>query len=236
MRHFSPDARRVTVSGQPAAVKTLPLVLPPEYQALLAQTSASGRLPNPHDEIVAPHDETLLGAPSAVPAFRLLSPVNVTIMLDKPVFLWEPTHAISTPVTYSIAIYDRSYRKVAESGQIAATQWQVEAPLKRGGLYSWSLTVHSSHVVVRIPVPPQSEVLFKVMELKAENQLQSDQTKYGDNHLLMAALFARAGDLDAAKRQLDTLAALDPQSTLVPRLRQSLGQMQGLPADTNSAQ
>lgn len=234
MGHFSTGAHREIASGQPAAVKFLPPVLPSEYQALLAQTSASGRLPNPHDGIVAAHDETLLGTQSAAPSFRLLSPVNVTIMSDKPVFLWEPTHATGTTVTYSVAVYDRSYRKVAESGPITTTQWQVEAPLKRGGLYSWSLTVHSSHAIVRIPVPPQSEVLFKVMELKTENQLQSDQEKYGDNHLLMAALFARAGDLDAAKGQLDALAAIDPQSALVPRLRRSLAQMQDSPDLSNS--
>jgi hypothetical protein len=239
VQHFSLNSlnrMQESSSAVPVALQPSKPMIPQEYQDLLAETAASGRLPVPIDVTGKQETETLLGTPSSESAFRLLSPVNVTIMSDRPVFRWEPTHNSKNAVTYSVAIYDRSYQKIAESQPTTSTEWQIESPLKRGYVYRWFLTVRSAHTVVRIPVPPQREVDFKVMEQTAENQLQTDQSKYGDNHLLMAVLFARAGDLDSAKRELDAVAPLNPQAELAHRLQQTLAESRDFGGDLKKLQ
>ena len=205
-------------SAQVADVTPAP-TLPPEYQALVAQTTTTGRLPISDAVAGAQKDEILLGEKIQPPPFRVLSPNNVVVLDDRPVFTWQPA---SGAASYKVAVYDSHYRKVAESDVLHAATWQSSVPLKRDALYSWSVTAVTSRGVVRTPAPPQPEVHFKVMSAVVAQRLHAASEQYPDQHLLLAALYAKEGDLGLASCQLDALAKSDPTSDLVKNLRASL--------------
>ena len=210
---------------QPAAVvptsapQVASVALPAEYQALVAQTTATGKLPISDAMAGAQKDEILLGEKVQPPPFRVLSPANVVVLDDRPVFTWQPAAGATG---YKVAVYDRQYRKVVESDTVTTASWRPSVSLKRDAVYSWSITAVTAHGNVRTPAPPQPEVHFRVMSEAKAQHLQAIGAQFPEQHLLLASLYAKEGDLGMAKCQLDVLEKKDPNSTLIKSLEASL--------------
>jgi hypothetical protein len=56
-------------------------------------------------------------------------------------------------------------------------------------------------------------------------RLSDARRRFPNSHLLLAALYARAGALEEARAELKILGSADPGSTLVPQLEKSLDRM-----------
>jgi anti-sigma factor RsiW len=155
---------------------------------------------------------------------RLFGPVGTRVLSARPVFRWS---AVPGAVGYQIAVYDAAdFSKVAESPVLTKTAWQASTDLPRGKTLLWQVTTTFSEESERepllTPAPPAPEARFVALS-ETEAQAVSAQTaKAADSPLARAAVYAEAGLLDDAERELDTLIAANPKEPLVRKLRDSL--------------
>ena len=143
--------------------------------------------------------------------------MGTAVMTDRPTFRWKPVAGASR---YVVAIFDENFNQVAASPAITAAEWQLDQPLPRGRVYNWQVSATVGGKTVHSPVPPAPEARFQVAPPEAVAQIESARREHPANHLLLAALYARAGALDDAAAELDGLAATDPATagTLRDRL------------------
>ena len=76
---------------------------------------------------------------------------------------------------------------------------------------------------MKAPVPPAPEARFQVVSAETAAEIDSARREHPANHLLLAVLYARAGALDDAAGEIESLAATDPAAAA--SLRASLDRM-----------
>lgn len=188
-------------------------------------------------EFTGQKTETMLGAPLTGASFKVLSPVSLVSIDDRPTFRWE---ALNGATGYRVVIYGEGYQKVAESPILNETAWQTPVALPRGAVYTWSVTANLPHGTVHSPAPPQPEAIFKVISAEEATELQASAQEHAGDPLLLAALYARAGAIVEAQAQIDKLAGENPNNALVAQLKASLAESQTAqapsPIKTNAAQ
>ncbi|HXA48783.1 MAG TPA: hypothetical protein VNV86_00695 [Candidatus Acidoferrum sp.] len=162
----------------------------------------------------------LLGGAGESKTFDLTAPIGTSVTSDRPTFRWQ---ALPGATRYVVSVFDESFRRVAESPAIGATEWQPSSPLPRGRIYIWQVTATVAGEAVRSPVPPAPEARFQVAGPGVAASIQEARRSHPGNHLLLAVLLARNGALDETAMELDELAATDP--AIAQSLRESLAQI-----------
>ncbi len=160
----------------------------------------------------------LLGPASPV-HFDLISPVGTAVLDDRPVFRWQPLHGATS---YVVSVFDEHFEKVAESPVLTGTDWRPAKPLPRGGMLNWQVAAKIAGVNVHSPAPPAGEARFEVASREVADHIEEMRRTHPGNPLLMAVLFARAGDLDDAQ---EALRAMDSDSA--QHFKESLQKMRG---------
>jgi hypothetical protein len=168
------------------------------------------------DRLVSKH-EVLLGPVTETQGFELQGPIGSAVFSDRPVFRWKPA---SGAARYVVAVFDENFEKVVESPAISATEWQPDRPLSRGRIYNWQVTTTIAGKTVHAPTPPAPEARFQVVSQETADRIETARRDHPANHVLLAVLYAKAGDVDDAGKELDQLAATDPSTAAL--LRQSL--------------
>jgi hypothetical protein len=97
--------------------------------------------------------------------------------------------------------------------------------LARGQIYTWQLTASIKGKQIRAPLPPAPEARFQVLSQAEAEQLEKAHSEHADSHLLLGILYARAGALDDAERELTALLAANPDSQLANELLSSVKQL-----------
>ncbi|HLK69581.1 MAG TPA: hypothetical protein VKU19_39395 [Bryobacteraceae bacterium] len=159
----------------------------------------------------------LLGPSTETPGFALQRPMGTAVVSDRPTVEWK---AAPNATHYVVSIFDENFEKVAESPALTGTEWQVEHPLARGRLYNWQVTAQIGSKSVHAPTPPAPEARFQVVSQETADEIESARREHPSNHLLLAALYAKAGAVEEAAKEVDQLAITDPASAAT--LRQSL--------------
>lgn len=168
--------------------------------------------------------ETLRGGGGQGVAFPVLSPVGTAVITDRPTFRWR---ALSGASSYVVSVYDRDFRKVAASAPQASTEWTVAQPLTRGQVYSWHVSANREGQEVTSPEQPAPEAKFVVLDAaKAEELSRARQVSKG-SHLTMGTLYARAGLLDEAERELQSALREHPESKVARKLLLSVQALRG---------
>jgi hypothetical protein len=147
---------------------------------------------------------TLLGPENEGQRFDLTSPQGTAVVTDRPVFRWK---ALAGASSYVVAIFDEDFENVSASPPVTALEWQPAEPLPRGRVLNWQVTANVRGGTVHAPTPPAPEAHFSVISADAAAQIEAARRDHPDNHLLLAALYAKAGALDDVEREL---GALDP--------------------------
>jgi hypothetical protein len=174
--------------------------LPAEYRALLEQATRTGRLGVPTEFAALNRKaELLLGPPAKTKSFALRQPLGEAVLSGQPSFIWDQMAGAST---YRVAVYDEQFQKVLESPDIPITQWRPDQTLAGNHTYSWTVTAQTNGDRVRAPVPPAPEAKFAVLADADIGRLQEARRLYPSQHLLLAVLFARAGVLAEARKEL----------------------------------
>ena len=166
-----------------------------------------------------------------VPAPWPLEPVATVVEDQRPLFRWQRVAS----ATYSVRVYDSDFHVVATSGRISAPEWRVRTPLRRGMRYSWQLKVHTNNrfiaLIVRhkrgvLTVPKSAlEAPFQILGEDAESEISHARSDWGDSHLVLGVLYARAGLLKEAEIEFRALRQQNPNSDEVGGLLASVEQL-----------
>jgi len=163
----------------------------------------------------------LMGPADEGHPIALLGPVGTVVMSDHPVFRWR---ALDGADGYVVKIYDADFNEVAASPRLSGTIWTATAPLQRGRTYSWQVTARVDGKKVMSPVKPAPDARFLVVSQANANDLIHAKTLGGNSHLTLGILYAQAGLLDDAERELQVLVRANPQSSLAQKLLRSISE------------
>ena len=163
-------------------------------------------------------ESPLMGTANA-PEFRLLAPLGTVVLDTRPMLRWTP---VAGATTYIVTLQDQATGQAVSSAPLARTEWVPERPLTRGVTYVWqvagSVAGGTETVAPRPPAPPAR---FRVLESEAADQLQTLPA----SHLVRGVLYANAGLMADAERELAALSAQNPNSEVADNL---LKQIRGI--------
>lgn len=152
--------------------------------------------------------------------FAPLTPVGTVVHAARPSFKWR---ALEGATSYVVKVFDTSFNKVATSGAISGVEWTPpEGALTRGRVYLWQVTALREGEEVTAPAPGEPEARFKVLEDGKARELDAAQRAAGDSRLALGVLYARAGLLDEAERELRALLEENPASATAQKLLRDL--------------
>lgn len=205
-----PPARRVAVARAP--------VRPAEWTALVDAARSSGRLPSADLRDLQSSRGELRGEPTAAAAAERFVPAATVIDETRPRFFWP---AVDGAASYQLLIADDHDRIITGS---PTSQTAADAPreLQRGQTYQWQVRVVGGGVERYAPEPPERAPRFRVATAREHDELAAARRQFPADHLLAAAIAARAGMHAEASRELDALGADPAAAALAASLRASL--------------
>jgi anti-sigma factor RsiW len=162
---------------------------------------------------------SVMGASAASDRYPLLNPVRTVVATDRPTLRWRAFEGASN---YVVGVYDSNMNEVATSQPLSETEWTMPRPLKRGKIYTWQVRATKGGAEIRLPASDMPDAKFKILEQSRAQTLDGTRRTYGDSHLVMGILYADAGLLDDAQRELEALVRANSQSIVAGRLLASL--------------
>lgn len=194
--------------------------VPPEYRPAVKQTLTAEQIGTPRtlSELIG-KSGVLMGPADEGHPIALLGPVGTVVMSDRPVFRWR---ALDRADGYVAKIYDPDFNEVASSPQLSGTSWTATRPLQRGRTYSWQVMAQVNGKEVLSPVKPAPDARFMVLSQAKMNDLMHAKTAAGNSHLTLGILYAQAGLLDDAERELQALLRANPKSPVAHKLLRSI--------------
>lgn len=221
-----PETPRITPTPAPPVIATPPVILTPirtpelpPVDPILRQL-ASGILPSA--ALVGdlrPSRERTRGDETDT-SLAVLAPIGV-IEETRPLFRWTTRSG----ATYTVEVFDASYRGVARSDALRTNQWRPSNPLARGAIYSWQVTENDERTA---PAPPAPPARFKIISAAAANEIGKAKTA-----LEKALLYAREGIVD---RALEEMRRIDDPTPEVRKAIETLRRYQPAPTTTKPAQ
>jgi hypothetical protein len=148
-----------------------------------------------------------------------LSPVGTLVSTDRPTFRWKP---LAGATSYSVDVYDSNLRNVERADRISTTDWTPSKALERNQTYTWQVTAIKNGEELSSPVPPAPEAKFKVLEKSKAEELDRVRKSYPASHLIPGSLYERAGLLDDAEREFQSLVSANPKSTVARKLLENV--------------
>jgi hypothetical protein len=121
-------------------------------------------------------------------------------------------------------VLDVDGNQVGLSEELPPTQTQWKAPrLRRGEVFSWLVTALVDGKKVISPSASAPEMKFAVLSTAQFQELS--RLKKSNSHLALGVFYARAGLLDEAEHEFESLIKLNPQSELSRKLLQNVRSM-----------
>lgn len=148
-------------------------------------------------------------------AFTLLGPKGTVIADDRPKFRWQPLEGASS---YTISVFDENFNLIVRSVAEATTQWSPPEPLERGRTYFWEVSALKDGQEITSPVAPAPRSQFKIVDREKFEQINRAKRERPDSHLVLGILYAHAGLLHDAERELQLLVNANPHSPVAKRL------------------
>ena len=152
---------------------------------------------------------------------RLIYPVRTVVGDTKPTLRWTP---LKTAEVYRIEIADETFHQIAKSEDLPATSrtWATTTPLKRGGIYTWTIRAVNKEGDVSAIV---SQGKFKVLSqdrVRELNQLKASSK----SHFALGVFYAREGMVGEAEREFRILLKANPNSPVLKKLIKDVGSWQ----------
>jgi hypothetical protein len=185
-----------------------------DWNALAARALTTGSIDVVIPREVIPEPFQLRGGAST--SGVVLEPSGIAVSSQTPRLRWS-----NIPnATYEAGIYRLGGGAVVTSERLDANEWIPARALPRGEIYVWQVKAFLGDTERVIPGPDESQPRFAV--LSDETMREIDAARATGSHLLPALLFARAGALDDAAREIAPFSAENPQSAAAAALRKSL--------------
>jgi hypothetical protein len=153
----------------------------------------------------------LLG-PADAPPFRVVAPLGMVVLDTQPTLRWTP---LAGAAAYIVTLQEQTTGHTISSSPLTRDQWVVDHPLTRGATYTWQVagSVQGGAEMVA-PRPPAPAARFRVLDAQAASQLQTLPA----SHLVRGILYANAGLVADAERELAALSAQNPDSEIASTL------------------
>lgn len=199
--------------------------LSPSFERLVKAALTEGRAKTPPSiaEIIG-KPGVLMGGGSQQNAFSLLTPVGTVVQTDRPTLRWT---SLSGAESYAVTLYDSASGQALASGPVSTTEWTVSRALNRGGIYSWEVVAIKEGKEIAVPAPPAPQARFKVMERSKLEELERARNTYRSSHLVLGLIYAQAGCLDDAERELKAVVDANPDSPVAEKLLRSVKSLRG---------
>jgi hypothetical protein len=166
------------------------------------------------DELSAPPIK-LLGQGSNETVFQLMEPMGRVITKERPTLSWSE---LVGATSYVVSIFDANFNPVATSPALSKTNWIVEAPLTRGGTYSWEVAATKDGKLVTAPLAPAPRAQFKLIEVDKLNALSKLKQQKPASHLVLGLMYARFGLVSDAEVEFRKLVKENPDSAAARKL------------------
>ncbi len=157
----------------------------------------------------------LLGGAASGEGFNVRGPFGVVVESARPTLRWD---ALEGATGYKVTVYDSNFNPVAASPLLTTTSWAVARPLKRGAVYSWYVTAQKEGAEIKSPRPPAPEAKFKILDATRDAELRRVRQTNPRSRLALGVLYAQAGLLEEAERELTALVRANPKSDLARKL------------------
>jgi len=144
---------------------------------------------------------------------RIIYPANTVIKDTRPTLRWTLS---KTADAYRLEIADETFHQVAKSEDLPTTtqSWTPATPLKRGGIYTWTIRAVNKGGEVSSST---SQGKFKVLSQDKVREL--NQLKNGSqSHLALGLFYAREGMIADAEREFGILMEENPNSPVLKKL------------------
>lgn len=142
-------------------------------------------------------------------ALSVVEPVGTAVVADRPVFRWNAPEGEAVRVE----VFDQSFRPVAQSEALTAHVWSPPRPLPRDEVYVWQVVTLDRHLA---PAPPLPDARFRIVSADAARRIEA--VRDDEPSLEVASLYAGAGALDDAQRELQRLVSAGKENIAVRRL------------------
>src|SRR5262249_48919864 len=190
--------------------------LPPSVRKSVNEALLANDIDRPSvmDEISA-GSSALRGVGGNQSPFKLISPNKTVLEEDRPVFRWEP---LKGATGYQVHVSALGSREILLSAGLHsdAEQWIPETPLKRGAVYKWEVTAIVNGEEVSSPAASAPEARFGILD--EEKVLELNLLKRTPSHLTLGVFYARAGMIEEAEREFQSLVKDNPQSQVAIKL------------------
>ena len=132
--------------------------------------------------------------------------------------------AVDGGASYTVAVYDSNVTKVAESELLTSMEWALPSTLARGRIYIWQVRATRDGRQMIAPSPAAGRAKFKVLEQSRVEQIAIAKRPGFGSHLVMGLLYAEAGLLNEAARELEALQKANPNSAIARKLLRDMTQ------------
>src|SRR6185436_3675410 len=184
-----------TVPPSPTLVPAAPRYSNPDWVRLVDDALESGHLPFPRDLAqLRGESEALRGD---IRKAARLDPRGIVIDDVMPAFTWPHTD----DATYVVLLFEGE-EEVAHSEPLTIARWRPAQPLRRGRTYAWQVEARTAKGLAILPSPPDPPARFRIVSAQQHEELAAALRLHPDDHLLLSALYARAGLEREAKEHL----------------------------------
>jgi hypothetical protein len=199
--------------------------LPAAYRQMLERALTTQKIESsPLLSELAPLEDRSRGRRVRSEGFSVIGPVGEVTFSDRPTFRWAP---LDGATGYVVEVYDEKFNLAASSPQITDRSWTASQPLRRGEIYSWQVKATKDGRVLVTPSPPVPSAKFRILDQAGARELSRARSAYASSHLTLGLLYAQAGLLDEAERELRELQRANPNSELAIRLLRQIRRMRG---------
>ncbi len=197
--------------------------LPPAYQNMVKEALATRRIERSSQlKGLARPSSSLMGTDNQGSEFSVIEPAGKVLMSNRPTFRWTQMKGATA---YVVEVYDDKFNLVTSSPQLTNNSWTAPQSLARGKVYAWQVKAIKDGQEFTSPRPPAPQAKFRVLDQAKANEIMNARRAYPSSHLALGLLYAEAGLLDEAERELRLLQKANPGSEIA---RSLLNQIQAL--------
>jgi hypothetical protein len=191
--------------------------LPPSHQQMVKEALTNRRLEKSPLLAALPRPGSLVirGSDNQSDRFSVIEPVGKVTLSDRPAFRWT---RLEGAASYVVEIYDDTFTLVSSSAPLSGNTWTPPQTLKRGAVFSWQVKATKDGQDFITPRLPAPQAKFRILDQARANELTRSLRDYASSHLTLALLYADAGLLDEAERELHALQKANPDSDIARRL------------------
>lgn len=168
---------------------------------------------------LSPKQSSLRSNDNVEQKIRLLYPLRRVVTEDRPVFRWD---SLPNASSYRVYVLDADGNQIGQSEELAPTQtrWKIPVRLTRGQIFSWVVTAAVDGKKIVSPSASAPEMKFAVLS-RADFQ-ELTRLKQSNSHIALGVFYARAGLVDQAEHEFQSLVELNPESETPRKLLQSV--------------